>query len=36
MDLSQTIQRWQQGADVMSVWWIDLAEFTVQQQGMGA
>ena len=34
MDLSQTIQRWQQGADVMSVWWIDLAEFTVQQQGM--
>ena len=35
MDLSQTIQRWQSGADVMSVWWIDLAEFTVQQQGLG-
>jgi multiple sugar transport system substrate-binding protein len=34
MDLSQTIQRWQSGADVMSVWWIDLAEFTVQQQGV--
>ncbi len=33
MDLGQTIQRWQSGADVMSVWWIDLAEFTVQQQG---
>jgi multiple sugar transport system substrate-binding protein len=33
MDLAQTIQRWQSGADVMSVWWIDLAEFTVQQQG---
>jgi ABC-type glycerol-3-phosphate transport system substrate-binding protein len=34
MDLSQTIQRWQSGADVMSIWWIDLAEFTVQQQGL--
>ena len=34
MDLSETIQRWQSGADVMSVWWIDLAEFTVQQQGV--
>ena len=34
MDLAQTIQRWQSGADVMSVWWIDLAEFTVQQQGL--
>ena len=34
MDLSQTIQRWQSGADVMSIWWIDLAEFTVQQQGV--
>ncbi len=34
MDIGQTIQRWQSGADVMSVWWIDLAEFTVQQQGM--
>jgi multiple sugar transport system substrate-binding protein len=34
MDLTQTIQRWQSGADVMSIWWIDLAEFTVQQQGL--
>jgi len=34
MDIAQTIQRWQSGADVMSVWWIDLAEFTVQQQGL--
>jgi ABC-type glycerol-3-phosphate transport system substrate-binding protein len=34
MDIGQTIQRWQSGADVMSVWWIDLSEFTVQQQGM--
>ncbi len=34
MDLAQTIQRWQSGADVMSIWWIDLAEFTVQQQGL--
>ena len=34
MDLATTIQRWQSGADVMSVWWIDLAEFTVQQQGV--
>ena len=34
MDIGQTIQRWQSGADVMSVWWIDLAEFTVQQQGI--
>ena len=33
MDIDQTIQRWQQGADVMSIWWIDLSEFTVQQQG---
>jgi multiple sugar transport system substrate-binding protein len=33
MDIAQTIQRWQSGADVMSIWWIDLAEFTVQQQG---
>jgi multiple sugar transport system substrate-binding protein len=32
MDLGQTIQRWQSGSDVMSIWWIDLAEFTVQQQ----
>ena len=34
MDINQTIQRWQSGTDVMSVWWIDLSEFTVQQQGM--
>ena len=34
MDLAQTIQRWQSGADVMSIWWIDMAEFTVQQQGL--
>lgn len=34
MDISTTIQRWQSGADVMSIWWIDLAEFTVQQQGL--
>ncbi len=34
MDIDQTIQRWQSGADVMSIWWIDLAEFTVQQQGV--
>ena len=34
MDIGTTIQRWQSGSDVMSVWWIDLAEFTVQQQGM--
>ncbi len=33
MDIDQTIQRWQAGADVMSIWWIDLSEFTVQQQG---
>ncbi len=33
MDLGTSIQRWQSGSDVMSVWWIDLAEFTVQQQG---
>lgn len=33
LDLGTSIQRWQSGADVMSVWWIDLAEFTVQQQG---
>ncbi len=33
MDIGTTIQRWQSGSDVMSVWWIDLAEFTVQQQG---
>jgi ABC-type glycerol-3-phosphate transport system substrate-binding protein len=32
MDIGTTIQRWQSGSDVMSVWWIDLAEFTVQQQ----
>ena len=35
MDIGTTIQRWQSGSDVMSVWWIDLAEFTVQQQGVG-
>src|SRR5687768_13510951 len=23
MDLAQTIQRWQSGVDVMSIWWID-------------
>ena len=34
MDVGTTIQRWQSGSDVMSVWWIDLAEFTVQQQGV--
>jgi len=34
MDLGTTIQRWVAGSDVMSVWWIDLAEFTVQQQGI--
>jgi multiple sugar transport system substrate-binding protein len=34
MDLSRTIQRWQSGVDVMSVSWIDLAEFTVQRQGL--
>ena len=34
LGLSTSIQRWQSGGDVMSVWWIDLAEFTVQQQGM--
>ncbi len=34
MDNTTTIQRGQSGSDVMSVWWIDLAEFTVQQQGM--
>ncbi|MFV2092002.1 MAG: hypothetical protein ACC634_02850, partial [Hyphomicrobiales bacterium] len=33
MDIGTTIQRWESGSDVMSVWWIDLAEFTVQQQG---
>lgn len=33
MDIGTTIQRWQSGSDVMSVWWIDLSEFTVQQQG---
>jgi len=33
VSMDQTIQRWQSGADVMSIWWIDLAEFTVQQQG---
>ena len=34
MDIGTTIQRWQSGSDVMSIWWIDLAEFTVQQQGL--
>jgi len=34
MDLGTSIQRWVAGSDVMSVWWIDLAEFTVQQQGL--
>ena len=34
MDIGTTIQRWQSGSDVMSIWWIDLAEFTVQQQGV--
>ena len=34
MDIGTTIQRWQSGSDVMSVWWIDLSEFTVQQQGV--
>ena len=34
MDIGTTIQRWMAGSDVMSVWWIDLAEFTVQQQGL--
>ena len=34
MDIGTTIQRWQSGSDVMSVWWIDLAEFTAQQQGV--
>jgi len=34
MGIDETIQRWQSGADVMSIWWIDLAEFTVQQQGV--
>ena len=34
LGLSTSIQRWQSGGDVMSIWWIDLAEFTVQQQGM--
>ncbi len=34
MSIDETIQRWQSGADVMSIWWIDLAEFTVQQQGL--
>lgn len=34
MDIGTTIQRWIAGSDVMSVWWIDLAEFTVQQQGI--
>ena len=33
MDIGTTIQRWVAGSDVMSVWWIDLSEFTVQQQG---
>ena len=28
MDLGTTIQRWVAGSDVMSVWWIDLAEFS--------
>ncbi|MFO1350508.1 MAG: hypothetical protein U1F68_07480, partial [Gammaproteobacteria bacterium] len=32
MDIGTTIQRWVAGSDVMSIWWIDLAEFTVQQQ----
>ncbi len=32
MDIGTTIQRWTSASDVMSVWWIDLAEFTVQQQ----
>jgi multiple sugar transport system substrate-binding protein len=33
LDLSQTVQRWQTGADVMSVAWVDLAKLTVPQQG---
>lgn len=33
MTSAQTIQRWQSGADVMSIWGIELAKFTVPQQG---
>ena len=34
MSIGETIARWESGADVMSVWWIDLAEFTVRSQGL--
>ena len=34
MNINQTIQCWQSGLGFMSFWWIDLQEFTVQQQGM--
>ena len=31
--VAQAMQRWQSGADVMSVWWMDLAKSTAQLQG---
>ncbi|MGD9536867.1 MAG: ABC transporter substrate-binding protein [Alphaproteobacteria bacterium] len=34
LDIGGTIARWESGADVMSIWWIDLAEFTVRSQGL--
>ena len=33
MSVSQVVQRWQSGADVMSIWWMDLAKSTAQMQG---
>ena len=34
LDISTSIQRWQATRDVMSIWWSDLAEFTVQEHGV--
>ena len=33
MSVTQAVQRWQSGSDVMAIWWMDLAKSTAQLQG---
>jgi multiple sugar transport system substrate-binding protein len=33
MSVAQAVKRWQSGADVMAIWWMDLAKSTAQLQG---
>jgi len=33
MSVSQAVQRWRSGADVMAIWWMDLVKSTAQLQG---